>query len=60
MLQPILMRNLDLIDDKMCKIASQDIFSRQFRSQDITYFMFLLVYNFSQKVFKIKLLNFWR
>lgn len=25
MLQPILMRNLDLIDDKMCKIASQDI-----------------------------------
>lgn len=55
MLQPILMRNLDLIDDKMCKIASQDIFSRQFRSQDITYFMFLLVYNFSQKVFKIKL-----
>lgn len=58
MLQPILMRNLDLIDDKMCKIASQDIFGRQFRSQDITYFMFLLVYNFSQKVFKIKLLNF--
>lgn len=55
MLQPILMRNLDLIDDKMCKIASQDIFSRQFRSQDITYFMFLFVYNFSQKVFKIKL-----
>lgn len=58
MLQPILMRNLDLIDDKMCKKAFQDIFSRHHQSQDIKYFMFLLVYNFSQKVFKIKLLNF--
>lgn len=35
MLQPILMKFLDLIDDKMCKKAAQDIFSRHFRSQDI-------------------------
>ena len=60
MLQPIFMKLSDLIHDKICKKSTRDFFDRHFRYRDIKDFTFLLVHDFSQKVFQIGLSNFQR
>ena len=59
-LQPILIKLSDLVNDNICKKSTWDFFGRHFRSRDIKDFMFLLVHEFSPKVFKIELSNFQR
>ena len=59
-LQPIFVKISHLIHYKICKKITRDFFGRHFRYRDIKDFMFLLVHDFSQKVFKIGLSNFQR